>query len=84
MIADLGLTIALRIVDSGDPVGDLVFRIEVSHLLVGKVYPIVIDNGVGKSKVTHDVLPKKLNSLLTSNFGEWHRFNPFGEVIGGY
>ena len=83
-IADLGLTIALRIVESGDPIGDHVFRTKVSHLLVGKVYPIVRDNCMGKSKATHDVLPKKLDSLLTSNFGEWHHFDPFGEVIGGY
>ena len=32
-IADLSLTNALEIIGSGEPVGDLVFRTEVGHLL---------------------------------------------------
>ena len=32
----------------------------------------------------HDVLPKKLDNLLISDFGEWHHFDLFGEVVGGF
>jgi len=38
VIADLSLTITLRIVGSEEPVGDLILRIKVSYLLAGKVY----------------------------------------------
>jgi len=27
---------------------------------------------------------KETYNLLTSDFGEWHRFDPFGEVVSGY
>jgi len=72
VIADLGLTIVLRIVGSREPMNDLILRAEVGHLFAGKVCPIVRDNGVGESEATHDVLPKKLNNLLTNDFREWH------------
>ena len=84
VIADLGLTIALRIVRSGELAGDLIRRAEVGHLLVGKICHVIEDNGVGESEATHDILPKKLYNLLTSDFGEWHRFDLFGEVVSGY
>jgi len=48
-----------------------------------KVCPVVGDNAV-EFEVTHDVLPKKLDNLLTSDFGECHRFDPFSEVVGSY
>jgi len=64
--------------------GGLILRAEVCHLLAGKVCPVVRDNGVGESKATHDVLLKKLDNLLTSDFGKWHRFDPFGEVVSDY
>ena len=67
MISDIGLTIALRIVGSGEPMGDLILRAEVGHLLAGKVCPIVGNNGVGTSEATHDVLLKKLDNLLTND-----------------
>jgi len=57
-------------------VGDLILRAEAGHLLTIKVCPVVRDNGVRESKVTYDVLPKKLNNLLSSDFGEWHHFYP--------
>jgi len=53
-------------------------------LLAGKVCSVVGDNGVGESEATHDILPKKLDNLLISDFRKWHCFNPFGEVVGGY
>lgn len=65
MIADLGLTITLRIAESGESMSDLVLREEVGYLLAGKVCFIVRDDGVGESEATHDILPKKLDSLLT-------------------
>ena len=61
-IVDLGLTIALKIVGSREPVGDLVLKVEVGHLLAGKVYPIVGNNGVGEFEATHNILPKKLDN----------------------
>ena len=67
-ITDLGLTIALRITGPGESAADLILRAEASHLLAGKFCPIVGDNGVGKSEVAYDVLPKKLDNQLTSNF----------------
>ena len=48
------------------------------------ICPIVGYNGVVESEATHDVLPKKLDNLLTNDFGEWHHFDLFGEVVGGY
>jgi len=69
-IADLGLTTALRIVGSGEPTGDLILRAEVVHLLAGKLCPIIGDNGLRESEATHDVLSKKLDTQLTSDFGE--------------
>jgi len=45
---------------------------------------LVADNGVQESEATHDVLLKKLDNLLINDFGEWHRFDPFGEVVVGY
>ena len=84
MIIDRGLIIVLRIVGSGEPVGDLMLGAEVGHFLAGKVCYVIGDNGVGESEATHDVLPKKPDNLLTSDFGEWHRFDSFGDVIGGY
>ena len=60
MIVDLDLTIALKIVGSREQVGNLIFRVEVGHLLAGKVCPIVRDNGVRESEATHDVLSKNL------------------------
>jgi len=62
----------------------LILGAEAGHLLAGKVCSVVGDNSVGESKVTHDVLPKKLDNLLTSDFGEWHCFDPFSEIVGGY
>ena len=38
---------------------------------------------MGESEATYDVLPKKLDNLLTSDFGEWQHFGPFGEAAGG-
>ena len=49
-IANLGLTIASRIVGSGEPASDLILRAEVGHLLAGKLCPIIGDNGVRKSE----------------------------------
>jgi len=83
-ITDLGLTIALRIVGRGESVGDLILRAEAGHLLAGKICPVVGDNGVGDFEATHGVPPKKLDNLLSSDLGEWYRFDPFGEVVGGY
>jgi len=70
VIIDLGLTIALRIVRCGESVGDLILRAEAGHLLTGKVCPIVRDNGMGESEATHDILSKKFDNLLSSDFGE--------------
>ena len=38
----------------------------------------------GESEATHDVLLKKFDNLLSSDFGEWHHLDAFGEVISGY
>jgi len=56
-------------------VGVLILSAEGDHLLAGKVYPIVGDNSVGEAELTHDVLPKEFDNLLSSDFGEWHRLN---------
>jgi len=39
---------------------------------------------VGESEATHDVLPKKFDNLLSGDFGEWHRLDPFSEIVSGY
>ena len=69
-IADLSLTIVLRIIGCGESTSDLILSAEAGHLPAGKVYLVVGDNGVGKSEATHDVLPKKFNNLLSNDFGE--------------
>ena len=57
---DLSLTIAFRIIESGELLGDLVSKIEVGYFLASKVCPVVGDNSVGKSEATRDILPKNL------------------------
>jgi len=84
VIVDLGLTITLRIVGREESMGNLILRAEVGYLLAGKICPVVRDNGVIESEATYNVLPMKLDNLLTSDFGECHRFDPFCEVVSGY
>ena len=55
--------------------GDLILRAEVGHLLAIKVCPVVGDNVVGESEATHNILPMKLDNLLSNDFGEWHHFD---------
>jgi len=69
-IADLSLTVAMRVIGHGESVGDLILRAEAGHLLTGKVCPIVRINGMGESEATHYILPKKFDNLLSSDFGE--------------
>ena len=74
--ADLSLTIALRIIGHGESmghgesIGNLILSAEAGHLLAGKDCPVVGDNGVGKPKPTHYILPKKFDNLLSSDFEE--------------
>jgi len=49
-INDLGLTIALRIVGSGESVSDLILIAKVGHLLAGIVCLVVGDNSMGSPK----------------------------------
>jgi len=65
-------------------VGNLILSAKADNLLAGKVCPVVGDNGVGESEATYDVLPKNFDNLLSSDFEEWHRLDPFSEVVGGY
>ena len=51
--------------------GDLILRAEAGHLLDGKVCPVVRDNSVEQPEATRDVLTKKFDNLLSSDFGEW-------------
>ena len=40
--------------------GDPILSAEAGQFLAGKVCSVVGDNGVGESKMTHDVLSKKI------------------------
>ena len=57
---------------------------ETRHLLAGKIHFIVEDDGVGESEAAHYILREELDNLLLGNFREWHRLDPFGEIVGGY
>ena len=70
MIVDLGLAAALWIVEGGESVGDLVYDIEVCHLLSGEVHLIVRDDGMREPKATYNVLPEKLDYLLSRDVGK--------------
>jgi len=50
-------------------VGDLILSAKAGHLLAGKVY-LVVGIIVWESPKRHDVLPKKFDNLLFSDFGE--------------
>ena len=62
---------------------DLVLGAETGHLLVGKVRPVVEDDGVGEPEAAY-LLLEKLDNLLPNDFGEWHCLDPFGEVVGAH
>ena len=83
MIADLSLTIAFRIIGCGESIDDLIISTEAGHLHASEVCLVVGDNGVGGPKRHMMFLPKKFG-MLPSDFGERHRLNQFGQVVGGY
>ena len=62
---------------------DFILSAELGHLLAGKACPVVGDNGVGESKVTHNVFSKKFDNLLSNDFEECHHLYSFGEVVDG-
>ena len=49
--------------------GDLVLGAQACHLHTCKVGPIIRDDGMEKSKVTHDVLSEELNNLPPCDIG---------------
>ena len=59
--------------------GNLVLSIEGGYLFAGKVCRVVGDVGVGEPEVTHDVLPKEFDNLLSSDLREWRRLDQFGK-----
>jgi len=63
---------------------DFVLDAETGHFLTCKVSYVVENDSAGESKATHYVLLEKLDNQLHGDFGEWHHFDPFGEVVGGY
>ena len=67
MVANLGLSIALRVIRRGESVGDLILSAEAGYLFAGKVRFIVGDNGGREPEATHYVLPEELN-LLPGDF----------------
>ena len=60
---------------------DFVLGVETSHLLAGKVCPIVKDNSMREPEVAHYVLPEDLDNLLPDNFREWHCLPPPGTEL---
>ena len=74
MVADLSLAVALWIVGSEEPVGDLVLGAQARHPPARKVGSVVGDDGMGMSEVTHDVLPEELNNLPHCDIGESYCF----------
>jgi len=70
VVADFSLTIVLRIIRCGELMGDLVFGAETGYLLVNKVHFVVRDDGVGSAKRYTMFCQRKLDNLLSSNFGE--------------
>ena len=63
---------------------DVVFGIEVSHLLASVISSVVGDNGVGDPKATYYALPEELDNLLPADLEDRHCLDPFGEVVDGY
>ena len=52
--------------------------------LLAKFVPLSDTMVRGKPEAAHYVLSKKLDKLLSGDFGEWHCLNPFGEVVDCY
>jgi len=48
-------------------VSDFVLITKVGYLSAGEVCPVVRDDGVGAPEVTHGVLPKEFDNLLSSD-----------------
>jgi len=79
-ITYLSLTIVMRIVWRTEPVGDLVFGTEGSHLLAGVARLIIGDDVCGRPKRHTRFCHKNLITcyLVTS---KRHNFYPFGKVV---
>ena len=67
----------------GEPVGDIVLRAEVRHMLARKVGSIFGEDGMRKREATNNILSKKLHYLLSYDFGEWYRLYSLCEVVSG-
>jgi len=63
--------------------GDVVFGVEVGHLLAGKISTVIRDS-VGDPEATYYVLPEGLDNLLSTDLRERYCLNPFGKIVGGY
>jgi len=84
VIAYLDLIVAFWIVEGGELVCNLALEIESRHLIAHEVGPIIRDDGVRKSKVTHDILPEELNNLLSCDIKERCCFHLFSKVVCGH
>ena len=62
--------------------GDLILGAQARHLPAHKVGPVVRDDGVGKSEVTHDVLPEGLNNLQHCDIEERYFYLYFRRLLG--
>ena len=56
---------------------DFVLGAEARHFPAREVGPVVGDDGLGKSKVTHDILPEEFDTLLPYDIGERQCFYLF-------
>ena len=58
-------------------VRDLVFGAQARHLPARKVGPVVGDDSMGKSELTHDVLLEEHNNLPHCDIGERYCLYPY-------
>ena len=63
--------------------GNIIFDTKSGYLLVGKVRPVIKDDGMCEAEVTQDILPQELDHLLPSDFIERNNFDPLSEVVSG-
>jgi len=75
--------LSLWIVGSEESLGNLVLGVKAHHLPTRKVGHVARDNSMGKSKVTHDVLPEEFDNLLPIDIGERYYFYLFCKVVCG-
>ena len=81
MVADLGMVVALWIIEDEETVGDLILETEACYLLTHEIGPDVRNDGMRKPEATHDILPEKFNNLMPCDVGERHCLHPLSEVV---